>query len=219
MYDERSLRRQKGNTKNSNVHQNKNNNLSIKSTKSEFPANALNRYGGQTLYFFRLHGMNGVFNNNDNNNIRELDLVLTATENCDLLKVSKSDEEDANHPASLIDIELEKNQSGGDNIYFETETFYNFQKCDFLQLSYKGRDIDWTILLEIENVNDAVDFSQSEIFGIFNDLVPQMKDKRSKFPVWFTKDVNECLKRKNELRKLKNLTNYYMRLYVKERQT
>ncbi|KAG5861286.1 hypothetical protein JTB14_025503 [Gonioctena quinquepunctata] len=107
-----------------------------------------------------LEQMNEALNNNN----RKLDLVLTATENCESLKVTKSEfpviDEDANHPAIIIDIELDMSEHGGKNTDFEAETFYNFQRSDFLQLTYRIRDIDWTALFEIEYVNDAVDFLQ-----------------------------------------------------------
>ncbi|XP_074040340.1 uncharacterized protein [Leptinotarsa decemlineata] len=173
-------------------------------------------------FFLDFLEINGFENCNGINNInnRKLDLVLVTQENASCIHVSKSDfpllEEDINHPVLYIEI-FATDEIIRKTRDIESVKYYNFQLCDFLRLTQSIQNIDWTPLFQLNEVDIAVDFFYSELYKVLDTVVPKTSKKRNKYPIWFTKDIKECLWNKNKYRKLKHLSNNFMTLYNAER--
>ena len=151
------------------------------------------------LNLFNLRSINDIRNSLG----RTLDLILTnAQEN---IVVHKEEfplvKEDNHHPALVLQLNI-KSKVRKCNIKSVYNERNNFKKANFDQLYRMFRDIDWTDLNNVCDVDEAVDMFYDRINAVLSQTVPKMKHKPSnKYPCWFNKQIIDTLKKKEFHRK------------------
>lgn len=149
------------------------------------------------ITFFEFHQHNNVLNLNN----RLLDLVFSnvacrvSRDKCPLLP------EDLHHPALIVEIcrqSFKKEQAFQSNIDFKS---YNFKKANFVDLYRDMLNIDWSILLEINDINIAIDEFYNILYAVIDRHVPRFKHHKRKFPVWYTSELINNIKQKDKVRK------------------
>ena len=141
------------------------------------------------------------FNNIPNNHGFILDLVFS-----DLVcGVSKFDEAfvpvDAHHPCLVINLSYAHNHYKEFIPDFIPRT-YNFSKADFATMYKIFSEIDWSLLYNCSDVDDACNIFYDLIYSTFDYTVPYTVCKHDKgYPIWFTRSIISKIKLKNKAHK------------------
>ena len=83
------------------------------------------------------------------------------------------------------------------------EVYYDFNNCDYSQILNKLINIDWDSKFSMNNnyidTDNIVDRFNDILINLINDYVPKIKKKKSKYPIWFSKELirNIIEKKKN----------------------
>lgn len=160
--------------------------------------------------FLNLNNFN-LKNNVLNFQNKTLDLVIS---NIDNVEVTRCEDqlvaEDPYHPAIEVRIVVMSPLS------FRSRSTdpagYCFRRADFFTIYQDLALVDWTHLYSITDVNIAVDYFYNQMYTILDKSCPPKKDKRSKYPFWFTPSIISNIKLKEKLRnkykKCSTLENY-----------
>ncbi|XP_044760253.1 uncharacterized protein LOC123317710 [Coccinella septempunctata] len=138
-----------------------------------------------------------------NEDLRLLDLVL-ASKNFEV-SVIRSDSpfvpEDPYHPALSMVLTVESSRRRV-NFPRKDNSFYNFKRADYSSLSTAINSVNWDIIAEFDNVDEALDFFYRKLFEILDDLVPKKTNSLAEpsFPVWFTGKLKHIIGLKNYYR-------------------
>jgi hypothetical protein len=154
----------------------------------------------QLIQFFNLK----QFNNIPNVNGKCLDLVLSNVRDSDVVVTASNDslvDEDHYHPSLCVSIALNSPLSRFLKRAADI-TSYNFRKANFPDLYHAMIDADWSsIESSSDDVNTASDSFYNILYKILNDHVPKYKNKKHKYPVWFTPQIIKNVQIKNKLRR------------------
>ena len=93
------------------------------------------------------------YNNVPNSNQRYLDYVLS-NQPCNVVKDNPFVNEDPYHPSLNVQLEIIYKFS---NCKFNTKSYFNFKRADFLRMYNLLSNVDWGILNSYADVNQAVD--------------------------------------------------------------
>ena len=154
-----------------------------------------------------------------------LDLIFSNV-TCTICKLlSPFVEEDRHHPALYINIHIRSNDLFYFNINAETETF-NFKKANFQRMYDMFLDVDWSLLYNTTDVDDACSIFYQQLNAIFQATVPKLriKSKQRHYPQWFNLEVISALHNKRlafkQYKRLKTTESYeqfkYYRSYSKQ---
>jgi hypothetical protein len=153
----------------------------------------------QLIQFFNLK----QFNNIPNVNGKCLDLVLSNVRDSDVMVTASNDplvDKDHSHPSLCVSIALNSPLSRFLKRAADI-TSYNFRKANFPDLYHGMIDADWSsIESSSDDVNTASDSCYNILYKILNDHVPKYKNKKHKYPVWFTPQIIKNVQIKNKLR-------------------
>lgn len=152
----------------------------------------------QLLFFMETYNLN-LLNNVSNSLGKTLDLVLTdivgltvEEDCCPVVNIDK------HHPPLSITFNSSvTNYNSVDNNF----NLFNFKRADFFQLYVLLRDTDWSRLLNITNVSEAVDNFYSTLNNIISHCVPVYYKSNSKYPPWFDHHLISLIRRKNIIRR------------------
>lgn len=114
------------------------------------------------------------------------------------------------HPPLSINIEVINigDINNSNNTSLEQEPRLFFKKTDFHKLKTELGKKNWDTLEQKTNVNDCLSYFYQELNHIFDLCVPKFspKNKKKKFPFWWDKKSIKMFKKKERLRKMKNLS-------------
>lgn len=159
------------------------------------------------------------YNEIGNANDRLLDLCFA---NIDV-QVEREDvpllPEDAHHPAlrfgfaAVIDKPNKFPASTGNRNY-------NFKRTNFTLLYEALNGVDWSPVLNANDIDDKLDRFYKLLYEIFDDHVPLYKKTANKYPCWYTRLIISNIKRKNRMRLVsKRRGEWYTLVYTNLRRT
>ena len=125
-----------------------------------------------------------------------LDLVFSNKEN---ISVEKCDDpvvlEDKYHPSLVILITGIKQYKSFKEKYTSA---YNYKKADYDKLNELLKHTPWSLLDQIDNVNEMIDIFYDLLHAAINDCVPikKISKKRKNYPTWFSNNLINVLERK-----------------------
>lgn len=139
------------------------------------------------MNFFNLNLYNNILNSEN----KTLDLVISSFE----LQVNQQIDSlvpiDVFHPALVISKNFNfSNPLINDSI--ESVNMYNYRNADFNLLYELLYHTEWNVLNRCSDVNVAVDKFYEIMYNIIERSVPRVtrkRNKRSRYPVWFTKEI------------------------------
>ncbi|GBN42060.1 putative RNA-directed DNA polymerase from transposon BS, partial [Araneus ventricosus] len=149
--------------------------------------------------FVNLYNL-ALFNNTFNCNNKFLDLIFT---NIDFSHISvwHSDKplvpEDKHHPALSISICFVADHPNRKNVNISR---YDFRRADFLTMWCFFREIDWSFLLNFNDIDKAVFSFYDCLNDVFSRTVPLKQTVTRRFPFWYTIETRRLLKRKARVR-------------------
>lgn len=147
------------------------------------------------INFFGLSQKNLIRNEND----RILDVVLT---NLNFLTVSKLDNyivvPDKHHPCLEVICDFYKDKKNNSDI---GDHKYNYSKGDYLKLYSLLKIQNWSILNDINDVDQCLESFYSIFYSVMDECIPKSIRRKRTYPVWFTKDIVDNLKTKERLRR------------------
>ncbi|GBN79656.1 putative RNA-directed DNA polymerase from transposon BS [Araneus ventricosus] len=142
------------------------------------------------------------FNNTFNCNNKFLDLILTDID-FSHISVWHSDKslvpEDKHLPALSISICFVANHPNRKNVNISR---YDFRRADFLAMWCFFREIDWSFLLNFNDIDKAVFSFYNCLNDVFSRTVPLRQTVTRRFPFWYTTETRRMLKRKARVRRL-----------------
>ncbi|GBN62678.1 hypothetical protein AVEN_90603-1 [Araneus ventricosus] len=142
------------------------------------------------------------FNNTFNCNNKFLDLILTVID-FSHISVWHSDKplvpEDKHHPALSISICFVADHPNRKNVNISR---YDFRRADFLAMWCFFREIDWSFLLNFNDIGKAVFSFYNCLNDVFSRTVPLRQTVTRRFPFWYTTETRRLLKRKARVRRL-----------------
>ncbi|GBN78909.1 hypothetical protein AVEN_101668-1, partial [Araneus ventricosus] len=142
------------------------------------------------------------FNNTFNCNNKFLDLILTDID-FSQISVWHSDKplvpEDKHHPALSISICFVADHPNRKNVNIYR---YDFRRADFLAMWCFFREIDWSFLLNFNDIDKAVFSFYNCLNDVFSRTVPLRQTVTRRFPFWYTTETRRMLKRKARVRRL-----------------
>ncbi|GBM93488.1 hypothetical protein AVEN_240941-1 [Araneus ventricosus] len=142
------------------------------------------------------------FNNNFNCNNKFLDLILTDID-FSHISVWHSDKplvpEDKHHPALSISICFVADHPNRKNMNISR---YDFRSADFLAMWCFFREIDWSFLLNFNDIDKAVFSFYNCLNDVFSRTVPLRQTVTRRFPFWYTIETRRLLNRKARVRRL-----------------
>uniref|UniRef100_A0A8D8QFL3 Endonuclease/exonuclease/phosphatase domain-containing protein n=1 Tax=Cacopsylla melanoneura TaxID=428564 RepID=A0A8D8QFL3_9HEMI len=174
--------------------------------------------------FFNLESYNQIKNKNS----RTLDLCLT---NLSQNKLSKNKITNiqiekgqglvppvSDHPPLSITISLKSTPTPNTNKE-PNKTNLNYNRAEFFKIKEEIKQINWYNLLECEekSTDEKLELFYNKINEITNKYVPKSKNKKIKFPIWWTFNTQKLFKQKERLRKIKNKSNKQKDKYQKLR--
>lgn len=112
--------------------------------------------------------------------------------------------EDEYHPA--LTIHMNSYQKLNSSKVKDSDQNYNFRKCDFLQLSIKIRDMNWSPVYCEQNINLATNEFYSILYKVFEETTQKVKTISNKYPCWFTKEIKDAIKQKRILSKQRHFS-------------
>ncbi|GBL78927.1 putative RNA-directed DNA polymerase from transposon BS [Araneus ventricosus] len=141
------------------------------------------------------------FNNTFNCNNKFLDLILTDID-FSHISVWHSDKplvpEDKHHPALSISICFVADHPNRKNVNISR---YDFRRADFLAMWCFFREIDWSFLLNFNDIDKAVFSFYDCLNDVFSRTVPLRQTVTRRFPFWYTIETRRLLKRKARVRR------------------
>lgn len=146
--------------------------------------------------FFSFSQYNNILNSRE----RMLDLVFSTLTTCFVSDpATYVTHADAHHPPLKISVTLEcdtQNYIGCSDV-----KSYNFRKADFVALYSEILNIDWSILKEYNNVNEACDYLYKVLYSVFDHCVPLTCPNRNSrnYPPWFNREIIRNVKKKQKL--------------------
>lgn len=153
---------------------------------------------GKLISFLNASSLNNILNKNN----KTLDLIFSNCNQCLVIRdESPLIAEDTHHPSLNIDIKNIKNINVNKPHY--TLQSYNFKRGNFRLLYELFRNIDWNVLLNYTDVNNAIDHFYSIIFMCSDRAFPKGKFNRRKstYPIWFSAEIIKDIKLKAYHRK------------------
>lgn len=163
--------------------------------------------------FVAFHNLK-LINTVTNANGKTLDLIIVPEESNYSFEIEKEDNplvlEDTHHPAIVIKILTLYNPK---KVWLPEKAYYDFKKCNFLNLTLMIRDCNWQNVLDTRDCNEAVDQFYRNIYEILDTVVPLKKNRHRKYPTWFTNEIIQLVKRKKHLHTLKTLSDYHNNEY------
>lgn len=129
------------------------------------------------------------------NIFRTLDLVLSKS-HCRIFRDnSPLVTEDKHHPALLIHASTCANHF--DNFPNKSsQKSYNFKRANFPALYSSILEADWSFLSEFQDVNLACDAFYIKLYTILDIHVPQYKNFKRKYPVWYSSELKSTVRSK-----------------------
>ena len=132
---------------------------------------------------------------------RFLDLVLSNLNNVEISRCEQPlIKEDMYHPA--LDLCVQLNFRYKDNNIHSSYT-YDYAKGNYDMLYNLISSIDWSVLTETQDANQALDIFYQEMYSCIEKSIPKKKVKNShykpKYPKYFSVDLIRKIKRKNQL--------------------
>lgn len=139
------------------------------------------------------------FNNILNERNRCLDLVLYNNK----LELEKSDfslvNENRDHPTLFCSLEFLCNYDHSKSKTFNAQ--YNYKKADFLKMYNMFKNIDWSNMYGLENVNHVIKLFYDQIYAVLDECVPLAQPLKRIYPPWFNKRIILDIKKKDYFRK------------------
>ncbi|KAI5726825.1 hypothetical protein M8J76_009083 [Diaphorina citri] len=179
----------------------------------------------QIITFYNLEPLNNIKNRED----RLLDLCFSnfhksrvTRRTAPTLTVEKCDglvDENFRHPAWTLNIELRRYDNPNiihNNSPNDSTRNFNFKKANIPQLRAELSKINWNILLNVDDVNEALSIFYTTLNNAFSVCIPTYPSKpfTPKFPKWWTRETQLTYKRKERLRKMKNRSSAQQQEYV-----
>lgn len=146
------------------------------------------------INFYSLQQLNNIRNKLN----RLLDLVISNISCVVTPNLPPIVREDDYHPSLFIQIQ---NISENKKVFQPSlkRKAYNFKRADFFQLYQHMVGIDWSFLLQVGDVNLAVDGFYENLYSLFDLYVPTYKNFKRKFPPWFDSTIIKNIKEKDKL--------------------
>lgn len=98
---------------------------------------------------------------------------------------------DKYHPAIIFNLSL--NQAEVPYIESSEYEYYNFKLADYIGLNICLSNIDWNLILNDLNVNEALNTFYYFIFRAIELYVPKLKAKTKKFPEWYSQELKSTI--------------------------
>ncbi|GBL89413.1 hypothetical protein AVEN_225922-1 [Araneus ventricosus] len=107
--------------------------------------------------------------------------------------------EDKHHPSLSISICFVADHPNRKNVNISR---YDFRRADFLAMWCFFREIDWSFLLNFNDIDKAVFSFYNCLNDVFSRTVPLRQTVTRRFPFWYTTETRRLLKRKARVRRL-----------------
>ncbi|KAJ8980525.1 hypothetical protein NQ317_008322 [Molorchus minor] len=163
------------------------------------------------MNFFDFHQLNNILNSHH----RLLDLIISNVackvvhDNAPLLR------EDAYHPALIINLyDLSSKESV---ILPNDNKCYNFKKANYPELYNTILETDWSYLINLDDINDAVHEFYRKLYEIFDAHVPLYRNFKHKYPHWYNSIIIKNIKKKAKA--LKKYKRTHNNIYLEEFKT
>lgn len=78
---------------------------------------------------------------------------------------------------------------------------YNFKKADFEFIRLVLSFLCWSTLINMTNVNSAIESLYNVIFAVLNECVPKVKFNRRRYPYWYSAELIALIKEKERMRR------------------
>lgn len=154
------------------------------------------------IYFLNYNGLR-LFNNIRNRMERTLDLVVSnvdlVVDKCDF-PLSKVDEY---HPPLLISLDRSRSRRGLNELP-NRENSFDFRRGNYRALYEALDQCDWAPLYRLQNVDHALEFLNKNLYDSMHISIPKRskRNKKIKFPKWFSPSLKYKIKLKDKYRKL-----------------
>jgi hypothetical protein len=76
---------------------------------------------------------------------------------------------------------------------------FNFYKCDYSKINMYLKEIDWENLLNIGDINKAIDIFYNRLNECFSLFVPILQSKNESYPIWYSSALIKILREKAKL--------------------
>jgi hypothetical protein len=176
---------------------------------------ALTRLFNSTLAFLDLESHNNI----QNCNSRTLDIVITDRgSKTNVFRETPLVPEDPHHPTLLVTVCMPfscyHHSPGPESVVSK----YNFRRGNFLLLYDLLKNVHWSSISQITDVDEAVDFFYRNMYECFDVCIPRMKPTcKRKYPPWFTSQIINDFKRKNRYAKKRRYSSFYENRFQKLR--
>lgn len=145
------------------------------------------------------------FNHYKNNYNKTLDLVFSNVENITICPpYSSLTSEDNYHPALIVKIKHENIKY----MKFSKTNRFNFFRANYDLINFELSQINWTDSLNDSDIDVMVSKFYQIINSLINKIVPLIKYKETKYPIWYSENlirlIKEKFKYKNRFRKYSN---------------
>lgn len=150
------------------------------------------------LHFSHFLGLEQV-NSVRNSRLRLLDLIFTNIED---ITISRDESplvsEDNDHPS--IQLVLPYSAERINNLNANGDLKFNFRRADFVGLYNAFTNVDWSFMYHFTDVAMACTAFYNKVYCLFNQFIPKTAAVTSTYPIWFTRDHINDIKRKNYYR-------------------
>lgn len=105
--------------------------------------------------------------------------------------------EDDYHPALVFDID----RSDIKFLKSKKSAKYNFFKADYDSINRDLNTVNWIEILNVNDINDAVDIFYNKLYQIIKIHTPIITPKSDDYPKWFSRKLIDLIKEKNYFRR------------------
>lgn len=134
-----------------------------------------------------------------NLNNRYLDLVFSTSPIIKVIKTDPLTKLDNHHPALLINYYTPSFQQ---TIPKADASRFNFYKCNYSNLKYDLKNLNWTNILTSDAIDSDVELFYIKLNHLIKKHTPVTKIYSHKYPLWFSYSLKKCIKEKLKFHKL-----------------